>query len=53
MKEARTYREYASDCVRLAQLMSAEDKEILLRMAKAWEDRARETERQENMTRLG
>ncbi len=30
MKEARTYREYANDCVRIAQLMSAEDKKILL-----------------------
>ena len=47
MKEAKTYREYADDCVRIAQSMSAEDKETLLRMAKAWEDRAREAERQE------
>jgi hypothetical protein len=28
-------------------LMSVKDKETLLRMAEAWEDRAREAERQE------
>ena len=47
MKEAKTYREYKADCIRIAQLMSAKDKETLLKMAEAWEDRAREAERQE------
>jgi hypothetical protein len=47
VKKAETYREYAADCIRMAQLMSAKDKEILLNMAQAWEDRAREAERQQ------
>jgi hypothetical protein len=47
MKKAKTYREYKADCIRIAQLMSAKDKEALLKMAEAWEDRAREAERQE------
>jgi hypothetical protein len=50
MNDAKAYREHADDCVRIAQLMSAEDKEILLGMAKAWEDLAQEAERQEDMT---
>jgi ferritin-like metal-binding protein YciE len=41
------YREYAADCVRIAQTMDAKDRETLLRMAKAWEERAREAERNE------
>ena len=45
MKNAKTYREYAADCIRIAQSMSANDRQILLRMAEAWEDRAREAER--------
>jgi hypothetical protein len=45
MKDANTYRQYAADCVRLAKLMNAADKEALLKMAEAWEDRAREAER--------
>ena len=47
MKKAKTYREYKADCIRIAQLMSAKDREALLKMADAWEDRAREAERQE------
>ncbi len=47
---AKTYREYAADCARIAQLMDAEDKEALLKMALAWEDRAQEAERQDGMT---
>jgi hypothetical protein len=45
MKDAKTYREYAADCIRIAKLMSAADKEALLKMAEAWEDRARDAER--------
>jgi hypothetical protein len=45
MKDAETYREYAADCRRMAQLMSQKDKETLLKMAKAWEERAAEAER--------
>lgn len=47
MKDAKTYREYAVDCIRIAQSMDLKDREILLKMAKAWEDRAREAERNE------
>jgi hypothetical protein len=47
MKDVKTYREYAADCVRIAQSMEAKDRETLLRMAKAWEERAREAERNE------
>jgi hypothetical protein len=47
MKKAKTYREYKADCMRIAQLMSTKDKQALLKMAEAWEDRAQEAERQE------
>jgi hypothetical protein len=45
MKDAKTYREYAADCIRMAKAMSPADREVLLKMAEAWEDRAREAER--------
>jgi hypothetical protein len=48
MKDAKTYREYAADCIRMAKLMNPKDKEALLKMAEAWEERARESERREN-----
>jgi hypothetical protein len=48
MKDAKTYREYAADCRRIAQLMSQKDKEALLKMAQAWEDRAKEAERRKD-----
>jgi hypothetical protein len=51
MSDAKTYREYAADCVRIAQSMDAKDRETLLRMAKAWEDRARKAERNETRAR--
>ena len=47
MKDAKMYRDYAADCIRIAQSMNAEDRETLLKMARAWEDRAREAERHE------
>ena len=47
MKDAKTYREYAADCIRMAQSMDAKDRETLFKMAQAWEDRAREAERNE------
>jgi hypothetical protein len=48
MKDAKTYREYAADCRRMAQLMNQKDKEVLLKMAQAWEDRAMEAERRKD-----
>ena len=50
MKNAKTYREYAADCLRMAQSMDTKDRETLLNMARAWEDRAREAERHEKKT---
>jgi hypothetical protein len=50
MKDAKTYREYAADCIRMAKSMDPKDKDALLKMAEAWEERAREAERQENKT---
>ena len=50
MKDAKTYREYAADCIRMAKQMNPNDKQALLKMAQAWEERAREAERQENKT---
>jgi hypothetical protein len=47
MKKSKTYREYAADCVRIAKSMGSKDREALLEMARAWEDRAREAERRE------
>ena len=45
MKDAKTYREYAADCRRMAKLMNPKDQEALLKMADAWDDRAKEAER--------
>lgn len=42
MHDANTYRRYAADCRRIAATMSAGDKEILLRMAQIWDERAEE-----------
>jgi hypothetical protein len=45
MKDAKTYREYAADCRRMAKMMAPKDEEALLKMAEAWEERAREAEK--------
>jgi hypothetical protein len=45
MKDATSYRRHASDCRRIAEKMSAKDKQILEQMAEAWELRAKEAER--------
>jgi hypothetical protein len=50
MKDPKTYLEYAADCRRMAKVMTAKDKEALLKMAEAWEERAREAERQGKKT---
>ena len=47
MTELEMYREYAADCIRIAQSMNAEDRETLLKMAQAWEDLIREAEQRE------
>ena len=43
--ESQKYRQYAADCVRLAQTMASTDKQALLEIAVAWETRAQEAER--------
>lgn len=45
MKDAKTYREYAADCRRMAKQAQAKDKEALTKMAEAWDERAQEAER--------
>jgi hypothetical protein len=45
MQDARTYRQYATDCRRIAETMNANDKAIMLEMAKVWEERAEEADR--------
>jgi hypothetical protein len=46
MQDSKTYRDYAEDCRRIAQTMNGKDRQALLEMAKAWELRAAEAERQ-------
>lgn len=45
MQEAKIYRQYADDCRRIAQTMSAKDKATLLDMARVWDERAQDSER--------
>ena len=44
MLEAKKYRQYAKDCVRIAASMSGKDRQTLLDIAKAWEACAVEAE---------
>jgi hypothetical protein len=53
MKDAKTYRQYAADCIRIAKSMNPKDREALLKMAEAWEERAREAERARKETDRG
>ena len=45
MTNSQECREYAKDCIRIAQGMHAEDKQTLLKIAEAWEMRALELEK--------
>jgi hypothetical protein len=47
MLEAATYRQYAADCIRIAEKMDAKDQVLLLEIAQAWQMRAEEAERRE------
>jgi hypothetical protein len=51
MTNSRQCREYAKDCIRIAQNMDVEDKEKLLKIAEAWEMRAIELEKKEKAYR--
>ena len=44
LSDAQKFREYARDCRRIAESMKGEDKETLLNLAQAWEERARAIE---------
>ena len=45
MLKAGTYRQFASECRRIAEGMNGKDRETLLRIAEAWDERAQEAER--------
>jgi hypothetical protein len=45
MQDAKSYRQYANDCRRIADTMTAKDKAIMLEMAKVWDERADEAAR--------
>jgi hypothetical protein len=48
MLEAKTYRQYAAECRRMANTMKeAADRKALLQIAEAWEKQAQEAERLE------
>jgi hypothetical protein len=53
MQKAKTYREYAADCRRLAETMEKKDRPVLLRMAEAWDARADEAERAATTHKVG
>jgi hypothetical protein len=40
VSEAKTYLEYAEDCLRIAENMKGEDRQTLLKIAEAWRSRA-------------
>jgi hypothetical protein len=44
MQEAEKYREYAADCRRLAEKATHRDKDVLLKIAEAWDEQARHAE---------
>jgi hypothetical protein len=44
MQEAKKYREYASECRRMAEKANGDDKHALLNIAEAWEQQARMAE---------
>ena len=51
MTNSQECREYAKDCIRIAQGMHAQDKQTLLKIAEAWEMRALELEKREKTLR--
>jgi hypothetical protein len=52
MDDTKKFREYASECLRLAQKASAQDKAVLLEIAKAWTACAEEAEcKADNLTK--
>lgn len=47
MLESEKFKQYAQDCLRIAEKMNAKDKQTLLKIAEAWETRALEAEKKE------
>ena len=47
MLRAQKFRQYAKDCIRIADGMNGKDRQTLLDIADAWELRAVEAEKQE------
>jgi hypothetical protein len=45
MQDAKTYRQYAAECRRIARTMSGEDRATLEQMAALWESIAQDAER--------
>jgi hypothetical protein len=41
MQKAEKYREYAADCRRLAERATRRDRDVLLKIAEAWDELAR------------
>ena len=52
MQDSNNYRQYANDCRRIAETMSAKDKAIMIEMAKVWDERAEDAERSEKIKAL-
>lgn len=48
VKDSEKFRQYARDCIRLAEKMDAKDRQTLLQIAEAWQMRAREVEKRES-----
>ena len=52
MQEAKTYRQYAADCRRIAQTMNAKDKAVMLEMARVWDERAADADKAHAMRQI-
>jgi hypothetical protein len=51
VKDAKQYRQYAADCLRMAKTMRPELKDGLLKMAHAWTALAEKAERDESSSK--
>jgi hypothetical protein len=45
MREAETYRKFAQECRRMAQTASVSDRAVLLQIAEAWEEQAKQAQK--------
>ena len=44
MSKSEKYKQFAADCIRIAETLGGEDREILLKIADVWTERALATE---------